>query len=99
MTARPKLAADRTEHGTEARCVPQALEPLQASLTLPDGLVLVLDAVVLTPAAEVRDGWHHADFRRRVTPQPIDHDGARHHRRPFKGLRKKRFAASGLRRR
>jgi hypothetical protein len=33
--------------------VPQALEPLQPSLTLPDGLVRVLDAVVLAPAAEM----------------------------------------------
>jgi hypothetical protein len=49
MAARPKLVAYRTEHGTEARRVPQALEPLQTSLTLADGFVRVLDAVVLTP--------------------------------------------------
>jgi hypothetical protein len=34
------------EHGTEARSVPQALESLQPSPTLADGLVRVLDAVV-----------------------------------------------------
>ena len=39
MAAGPKLVADRTEHGTKARSVPQALEPLQTSLTLADGLV------------------------------------------------------------
>ena len=38
MAAGPKLVADRTEHGTEARRVPQALEPLQTSLTLADRL-------------------------------------------------------------
>ena len=54
MAAGPKLVADRTEHGTEARGVPQALEPWQTSLTLADGLVRVLDAVVLAPAAERR---------------------------------------------
>ena len=53
MAAGPKLVADRTEHGTEARRVPQALEPLQTSLTLADGLGRVLDAVVLAPAAEM----------------------------------------------
>lgn len=54
MAPGPKLVADRTEHGTEARRVLQALEPLQPSLTLADGLVRVLDAVVLAPAAEIR---------------------------------------------
>ena len=53
MAAGPKLVADRTEDGTEARRVPQALEPLQTSLTLADGLGRVLDAVVLAPAAEM----------------------------------------------
>jgi hypothetical protein len=37
MAAGPKLVADRTEQGTEARSVPQALEPLQTALPLPDG--------------------------------------------------------------
>ena len=63
MAARPKLVADRTEHGTEARRVPQALEPLQTWLTPADGLVRVLDAVVLAPPAEMGDGWHHDGFR------------------------------------
>src|SRR5207245_2432653 len=49
MAAGPKLVADRTEHGTEARRVSQALEPLQTSFALADGLVRVLDAVVLRP--------------------------------------------------
>jgi hypothetical protein len=53
MSAWPKLIADRTEHRTEARRVPQTLEPLQTSLTLADGLVRILDAVVLAPAAEM----------------------------------------------
>ena len=78
MAAGPKRVADRTEHGTEARRVPQALELLQTSLTLADGLVRVLDAVVLAPAAEMGDGRHHDGFRRRVARQPIGHDGARH---------------------
>ncbi len=56
MAAGPKLLADRTEHETEARSVPQAFEPLQTALTPTDGLVRVLDAVVLAPAAEVRGG-------------------------------------------
>jgi hypothetical protein len=51
MAARPKLVADRTEHGTETRGVPQALEPLEAALPLANGLVRVLDAVVLAPHA------------------------------------------------
>jgi hypothetical protein len=34
MAAEPKLVADRTEHRTETRRVPQALEPLQTSPTL-----------------------------------------------------------------
>jgi hypothetical protein len=42
------------------------------------GLVRVLDAVVLAPAAEMGDGQHHDGFRRRITRQPIGHDGARH---------------------
>src|SRR5215470_4374904 len=53
MAAGPKLVADCAEHGTETRCVPQTLEPLRASLTLADGLVRVLDAVVLAPAAKM----------------------------------------------
>jgi hypothetical protein len=79
MAAGPKLVADRTEHRTEARSVPQALEPLQTSLTLPDELVRVLDAIVLAPAAAMGDGRHHDGFRRRVSRQPIAHYGARHH--------------------
>jgi hypothetical protein len=77
--ARPKLVADRTKHRTETRGVPQALEPVQTSLTLAHGLVRVLDAIVLAPAAEMGDGWHHDGFRRRGARQPIGHDGARHH--------------------
>jgi hypothetical protein len=42
------------EDGTEARSVPQALEPLPRSRTLADGLVRVLDAVVLAPGADGR---------------------------------------------
>jgi hypothetical protein len=53
MAAGPKLVADRTEHRTEARRVPQALEPLQTSLTLADGLVRVLDAIVWPAASEM----------------------------------------------
>ena len=39
MAARPKLIADRTKHRTETRGVPQALEPLQTSLTLAHGTI------------------------------------------------------------
>jgi len=53
MATGPKLVADRTEHRTEARRVPEALESLPISLTLPDRLVRVLDAVVLAPAAKM----------------------------------------------
>jgi hypothetical protein len=74
MAAGPKLVADRTEHGTEARSVPQALEPLQTSLTLAMGLVRVLSAVVVAPTAEMGDGRHHDDLRRRIARQPIGHD-------------------------
>ena len=66
MAPGPKLVADHAEHGTEARSVPQALEPLQTSLTLTNGLVRVFDAVVLPPAAEMGNGWQHAGFRCRV---------------------------------
>jgi hypothetical protein len=79
MSAWPKLIADRTEHRTEARRVPQTLEPLQTSLTLADRLVRVLDAIVLAPAAEMGNGRHHDGFRRCVARQPIGHEGARHH--------------------
>lgn len=79
VAAGSKLVGDRAEHGTKARSVPQALEPLQTSLTLADRSVRVLDAVVLAPAAEMGDGRHHDRFRRRVARQPIGHDGARHH--------------------
>ena len=79
MAARSKLVTDRTEHRTEARRVSQALEPLQTSLTPADGLVRVLDAVVLTPPPPMGDGWHHDGFRRRVARQPVGHDGPRHH--------------------
>src|SRR6266446_9876812 len=79
MAAGPKLMADRTEHGTEARRVSQALEPAQPLLTLADGLVRILDAVVLAPAAAMGDGRHYDGLRRRVARQPIGHDGARHH--------------------
>ena len=58
MAAGPKLVADRTEHGTEARRVPQALESLQLMLTLAHGLVRVLDSIVLAPAAEMGDARH-----------------------------------------
>ena len=97
MASWPKLVADRTEHGTEARGVPQALEPLQPSLTLADRLVRVLDTVVLVPAAEMGDGRHQDGLRRRVARQPIGHDGTM--RSPFRSFRKKRFAARALRRR
>ena len=43
--------------------MPQALEPLQTSLTLTDGLVRVLDAVVLAPAAEMGDGRQDDDHK------------------------------------
>ena len=39
LAARPKLIADRTKHRTETRGVPQALEPLQTSLTLAHGTI------------------------------------------------------------
>src|SRR5262249_32255819 len=64
MAARPKLVADRTEHGTESRRVSQALEPWQPSLTLANGLVRVLDPVVLAPTAEMGYGRHS----RRLSP-------------------------------
>jgi hypothetical protein len=63
LGGRPKLVAHRAEHGTEARRVPQALESLQTSLTLPDGLVRVLGAVVLAPAAKMGDARDHHDLR------------------------------------
>ena len=88
MAAGPKLVADRTEHGTEARRVPQALEPLQPSLPLADKLVRILDAVILTPAAKMGDGRDHDSFRRRVARQPIGHDGARHHQKALQELAK-----------
>src|SRR5262245_64825216 len=68
MASGPKLVADRTEHGTEARRVHQALESLQPSLTLAHGLVRVLDSVVLAPAAEMGDARHGGGFRRGVAP-------------------------------
>src|SRR5438552_3924303 len=78
MAAGPKLVADRTEHGTEACGVPRALESLQTSLTLADGLVRVLDAVVLAPAAEMGDGRHH-DGLAPPRSSPADRSvGARH---------------------
>jgi hypothetical protein len=50
MAAWPKLVADRTEHGAEARRVPQALESLQTSLTLANAqLDLVLGALRDSP--------------------------------------------------
>jgi hypothetical protein len=70
VAARPKLVADCAEHGTKARRMPQALESLQPSLTLPDGLVRVFDAIVLAPAPEMGDGRHHVGFGRRVARQP-----------------------------
>ena len=79
MAAGPKLVAERTEHGTEACGVSQALESLQRSLTLADWFVRVLNAVVLAPAAEMSDGRHHDRFRRRVARQPIGDDRVRHH--------------------
>src|SRR6266851_2679577 len=95
MAAGPKLVADRTEHGTEARGVPQALEPSQTSLTLADGLVRVLDAVVLAPAAEMGDGRYHDGFRRRVARQPIGHDGARHHPESLQEFAKEALRGEG----
>jgi hypothetical protein len=93
MAAGPKLVADRTEHRTEARRVPQALEPLQTSLTPADGLVRVLDAVVLAPAAEMGDGRHHDS--RRVARQPIGHNGARHHPESLQELAKEALRGAG----
>src|SRR6266849_361896 len=77
MATGPKLVADHTEHGTEARRVPQALEPLQAALTLADGLVRVLDAVVLAPAAEMGNGRHHDGLRQMSRTSPAS-STARH---------------------
>jgi hypothetical protein len=80
MAAGPTLVADRTEHGTEARSVPQALEPLQTALPLAYGLVEVFGAVVLAPAAEMGDGRHHNGFRRRVerwSGRRLGHGGIR----------------------
>jgi hypothetical protein len=99
MAAGTKLVADRAEHGTEARSVPQALESLQTSLTLPDGLVRVLDAVVLAPAAKMGDARHHHDLRRRVARSRSVTMAHGTIPCPFKSLRKKRFAARALRRR
>src|SRR5262245_64367211 len=79
MASGPKLVADRTEHGTEARGEHQALESLQPSLTLAHGVVRVLDSVVLAPAAEMGDARHDSGFRRGVARQPVGYDGARYH--------------------
>ena len=48
----------------------------------------ILDAVILTPAAERGDGRDHDSFRRRVARQPIGHDGARHHPESLQELAK-----------
>jgi len=62
MSARPKLVAERTEYRTEARRVTQTLKPLQTSLPLADRLVRALGAIVLAPAAEMRNGRHQTAF-------------------------------------
>ena len=78
MAAGPKLVTDRTEHGAEAGRVPEALESLQTVLPPPDGLMRILDAVVLAPAPEMGDRRQHHSFRGRVARQPIGHDGGRY---------------------
>jgi hypothetical protein len=95
MTAGPKLVADRTEHGAEAGRVPEALEPLQTVLTSPDGLMRILDAVVLAPVAEMGDGWQRDGFRGRIARQPIGHDGARYHLDPLQEFAKEPLRRSG----
>src|SRR6516165_1607327 len=95
MAAGPKLVADHTEHRAEAGCVPEALESLQTVLAPPDGLMRILDAVVLAPAAEMGDGWQHDGFRGRVARQPIGHDGARYHLEVLQELAKEPLRRSG----
>ena len=95
MATGPKLVADRTEHGTEAGRVPEALEALQTVLTPPDGLMRILDTVVLAPAAEMGDGWQHDGFRGRVARQPIGHDGTRYHLEALQELAKEPLRRSG----
>ena len=62
MAAGPKWVADGTEYGTEARRVPEALEPLQPALAPADRLVRVLDPIVLAPAAKMGDARNTAAF-------------------------------------
>lgn len=95
MAAGPKLVADRTEHRTEARRVPEALEPLQTLLTPPDELMRILDAVVLAPMAEMGDGWQRDGFRGRIARQPIGHDGGRYHLEPLQEFAKEPLRRSG----
>src|SRR4029453_3114275 len=95
MAAGPKLVDNRTEHGTEARRVPQALEALQTVLAPPNQLVPVLDAVILAPAAQMLDGWQHKGFRCRIARQPIGHDGGRHHRESLQELAKEASRSIG----
>ena len=61
MAAGSKLVADCTEDGTEARRVPEALEPLETALSLANSLVRALDALVRAPAA--RGGQPSAEPR------------------------------------
>jgi len=61
IAAGPKLVADRSEHRAEARCMPEALEPLETALSLANSLVRALDALVRAPAA--RGGQPSAEPR------------------------------------
>ena len=79
MAAGPKLVADCTEYGTEARRVPEAFEPLETALTSADGLVRVFDPIVLPPAAKMGDARQHGGSRGRIARQPVSHDRARYH--------------------
>jgi hypothetical protein len=97
MAAGPKLIADRTEHGAETGRVPEALEPLQTALTPPDGLMRILDAVVLAPVVEMGDGWQRDGFRGSIARQRSVTMAHGTIWSPFKSLRKSRFAARALR--
>ena len=79
MAAGPKLVADCTEYGTEARRVPEAFEPLETALTPADRLVRILDPIVLAPAAKMGDARQYGGFRGRIARQPVGHDRARYH--------------------
>jgi hypothetical protein len=78
MAAWPKLVADRTEHGAEARRVPQALESLQTSLTLANGASSRLGC----SDASRGDGRRSAS-RRRSPPRSSPVDRSRGRAVPF----------------